>query len=62
MGGAGSSGVALSGEDNAEPGTFLGKLFKRSETIQRPFLFACFGVFLSLIVQLCCVIARLTAA
>ena len=44
MGGAGSSGAALSEECNAEPGTFPGRLFKRSETIQRQGFFRGLGV------------------
>jgi hypothetical protein len=39
MGGAGSSGAALSGEYNAEPGALPRRLFKRPETIPSPFFF-----------------------
>ena len=46
MGGAGSSEAALSEEYNAEPGTFPGRLFKRSKTIPASVLFSMVEVLL----------------
>ena len=45
MGGAGNSGAALSREYNAEPGTFPGRLTKRSERIPCPVFFFMVEVF-----------------